>query len=157
MVGYRNEEQFLGREELSLSHPGPIVLELNRLQNLLKGLPSFSLKYTKWTCIDMHNEWMLGTFCLLVYVCFCIFWVQSGWIPGVFLSSVLWCCVLTDSNSLSNNVLIHDILLYNEVKIWMLTLEEIHLNDWRNFGNAICFGPESMAWIGHCCFSCVKN
>ncbi|KAG6743498.1 hypothetical protein POTOM_052194 [Populus tomentosa] len=36
MVGYCNEEQFLGREELSLSHPGPIVLELNRLQNLLK-------------------------------------------------------------------------------------------------------------------------
>ncbi|KAJ6317059.1 hypothetical protein OIU78_020190 [Salix suchowensis] len=36
MVGHCNEEQVLGREELSLSHPDLIVLELNRLQNLLK-------------------------------------------------------------------------------------------------------------------------
>ncbi|KAJ6912340.1 microtubule-associated protein 70-5-like [Populus alba x Populus x berolinensis] len=39
MVGYGNEEQVLGgvgSEDLSLSHPDPIVLELNRLQNLLK-------------------------------------------------------------------------------------------------------------------------
>ncbi|KAJ6779133.1 MICROTUBULE-ASSOCIATED PROTEIN 70-2 [Salix koriyanagi] len=36
MVGHCNEEQVLGREELSLSHPDLVVLELNRLQNLLK-------------------------------------------------------------------------------------------------------------------------
>ncbi|KAG5242415.1 microtubule-associated protein [Salix suchowensis] len=39
MVGYGNEEQVLGgvgSEDLSLSHPDPVVLELNRLQNLLK-------------------------------------------------------------------------------------------------------------------------
>ncbi|KAJ6756785.1 MICROTUBULE-ASSOCIATED PROTEIN 70-5 [Salix purpurea] len=34
--GHCNEEQVLGREELSLSHPDLIVLELNRLQNLLR-------------------------------------------------------------------------------------------------------------------------
>ncbi|KAJ6700310.1 MICROTUBULE-ASSOCIATED PROTEIN 70-5 [Salix purpurea] len=39
MVGYGNEEQVLrgvGSEDLSLSYPDPVVLELNRLQNLLK-------------------------------------------------------------------------------------------------------------------------
>jgi hypothetical protein len=47
MVGYGNEEQVfggVGSEDLSLSHPDPIVLELNRLQNLLKGLPCLILK-----------------------------------------------------------------------------------------------------------------
>ncbi|GFZ03322.1 microtubule-associated proteins 70-5 [Actinidia rufa] len=34
----------LGGEELSLAHPDPVVLELNRLQNLLKGPLSLSLK-----------------------------------------------------------------------------------------------------------------
>ena len=38
MVSY--EEQ-VACDELSLSHPDPLVLELNRLQNLLKGFSLF--------------------------------------------------------------------------------------------------------------------
>lgn len=37
MVSY---EEHVGREEVSVPHPDPVVLELNRLQNLLAG--SFS-------------------------------------------------------------------------------------------------------------------
>lgn len=36
MVGY-DELKLGGAEEFSVSHPDPVVLELNRLQNQLKG------------------------------------------------------------------------------------------------------------------------
>ena len=75
MVGYGNEEQVLGgvgSEDLSLSHPDPVVLELNRLQNLLKGLPCLIPKYTFYVHEYMH--WHAPCVsacvrvCLLVYI-----------------------------------------------------------------------------------------
>ncbi len=55
MVSY--EEQVAFEDELSLSHPDPVVLELNRLQNLLKGF-SLLLKHTHthFFCVSaMHD------------------------------------------------------------------------------------------------------
>ena len=55
MVSY--EEQVAFEDELSLSHPDPVVLELNRLQNLLKGF-SLLLKHTHthFLCVSaMHD------------------------------------------------------------------------------------------------------
>ena len=52
MVGHH--EELFGGEELSLAHPDPVVLELTRLQNQLKGLSSLtnslSLTHTS-TCM----------------------------------------------------------------------------------------------------------
>lgn len=42
MAGYDEEQLGVGGDELSLVHPDPVVLELNRMHNLLKG-PSLLL------------------------------------------------------------------------------------------------------------------
>lgn len=51
-----SHEEQNGVEDLSLLHPDPVVLELNRLKNLLKGSQS--------SLISFSTEWCQVCFCI---------------------------------------------------------------------------------------------
>lgn len=61
MVGF-DELKLGGVEELSLAHPDPVVLELNRLQNQLKG---FSLLHS--SCFYDYFVFELSKFQVCAY------------------------------------------------------------------------------------------
>jgi hypothetical protein len=49
-----HDQEHVGCEELSLAHPDPVVLELNRLENLLRGLSLLLLlllSHTHFFCV----------------------------------------------------------------------------------------------------------
>lgn len=73
MVGF--DELKLGRvDELSLAHPDPVVLELNRLQNQLKGFSLLhsscfmNILFLSWVPTSMHVLTQPMTIIFLFYI-----------------------------------------------------------------------------------------
>lgn len=85
MVGF---EQLLGGEEFSFGHSDPVLYELNRLQNQLKGLSSLS-NTTFFPCL--HSCFVKNFGFVSVYILMGLLWngLFGNWVYNLLVCSLI--------------------------------------------------------------------